>query len=113
MATLRMDIDETLLSQAESVAQDMGMDLETAVRVFLKQMVRRNGMPFRPGGHPLYSRTNQAALRAVVAQLMAERAAGRTTAEPAAEDSAGTDAAQRSETTCPLCGCLQDRTSVV
>ena len=104
MATLRMDIDETLLEQAEAVAQDMGMDLETTIRVFLKQMVRRNGLPFRPGGHPLYSRTNQAALRAVVAQLMAaERSA--MSAAPA-EDGAARDAEPQGEQTCPLCGCL-------
>lgn len=109
MTTLRLDIDETLLEQAEAVARDMGMDLETAIRVFLKQMVRRNGLPFRPGGHPLYSPTHQAALRAVVARLMAaERTAGRASAEAAseAEDSAATDAMWSGEKSCSICGCL-------
>ena len=104
MATLRLDIDETLLEQAEAVAQDMGMDLETAIRVFLKQMVRRNGLPFRPGGHPLYSRTNQAALRSLVAQLMAaERAAA---PETRAEEAVGTEAERSGEKQCSICGCL-------
>jgi DNA-damage-inducible protein J len=47
----------------------MGLDLPSAVRVFLTHMVRENGLPFRPVGDPFYSAQNQAHLEKVVADL--------------------------------------------
>ena len=55
MAIIEVQVDDGLLEQARTVAAGMGMDLETAIRVFLVQMVLRNGMPFRPSAGPVQS----------------------------------------------------------
>jgi len=39
------------------------MDLTTAVRMFLKQMVMQNGLPFRPEIDPFFSPRNQETLK--------------------------------------------------
>lgn len=44
--TLQIRIDEDLKKQATEVFESLGMDLSTAVRVFLKKSVMENGMPF-------------------------------------------------------------------
>jgi len=47
------------------------MDLTTAVRVFLKQMVCEKALPFRPVLDPFYSASNIDALKKSIAQLEA------------------------------------------
>lgn len=48
MATtnITMRIDEELKKQAETLFSELGMNMTTAVTVFLKQAVREHGMPF-------------------------------------------------------------------
>lgn len=48
MAKVRMNInlDEELKQQAQDLFSEFGMDLSTAVTVFLKQSLRENGLPF-------------------------------------------------------------------
>lgn len=41
-----MRIDEELKNDAEELFADFGMSLSTAVRIFLKQAVRQQNMPF-------------------------------------------------------------------
>lgn len=48
MANLQVRIDDDLRLRAQEVASSMGLDLIQAVRLFLHQMVRVNGLPFRP-----------------------------------------------------------------
>ncbi len=69
MANLQVKIDDSLRDNAQAVAASMGLDLASAVRVFLTQMVHENGFPFRPTGDPFYSSRNQAALAKSIAQL--------------------------------------------
>ena len=45
MTTLQIRIDETLREKAAATAHGMGLDLSTAVRMFLAQMVKENGLP--------------------------------------------------------------------
>lgn len=47
--TLQIRIDEELKQQATKVYENLGMDLSTAIRVFLKKSVALNGMPFMLG----------------------------------------------------------------
>ena len=49
----------------------MGLDLSSAIRMFLTQMVKENGLPFRPTNDPFYSASNQAALRNSLRQMEA------------------------------------------
>lgn len=48
MAMLQIKADDQLLADARTVAESMGMNLAIAVRMFLTQMVRENGLPFKP-----------------------------------------------------------------
>lgn len=58
MANLQVRVDDTLRLRAQEVASSMGLDLTQAVRLFLYQMVRVNGLPFRPEADPFYSEQN-------------------------------------------------------
>ena len=71
MPNVQVRIDENLRAQAQAVAASMGIDLASAVRMFLTQMVRENRLPFQPTGDPFYSAKNQAALEKSIADLNA------------------------------------------
>lgn len=73
MANLQIRVDDELRDRAQEVAQGMGLDLASAVRVFLTQMVRCNGMPFRLTADPFYSEANQAHLKKLIADVEAGR----------------------------------------
>lgn len=47
-ANLQIKLDAKLLAQAREVSQDLGFDLQTAIRVFIKQLVRDGRLPFIP-----------------------------------------------------------------
>nr|CRY95413.1 hypothetical protein [uncultured prokaryote] len=78
MATMQIRIDETLRNEAAKVAQGMGIDLSSAIRLFLSQMVKENGLPFRPTNEPFYSAGNQAALRRSIEQMESGQAVTRS-----------------------------------
>ena len=46
MAIIQFRVDDDLKSQATSVYEKLGMDLSTAIRIFLKRSVVANGIPF-------------------------------------------------------------------
>ena len=69
MPSVQVKVDDKLRTQAQAVAASMGLDLASAVRIFLTQMVRENGLPFRPYADPFYSSKNQAHLAQVVDDL--------------------------------------------
>lgn len=71
MANVQVKVDDHLRDTAQAVAASMGLDLASAVRIFLTQMVRENGLPFKPGGDPFYSERNLAALDKSITQLNA------------------------------------------
>ncbi|WP_127849559.1 type II toxin-antitoxin system RelB/DinJ family antitoxin [Lacticaseibacillus hulanensis] len=49
---LSIRIDPSLKSAAQDVANNMGMDLTTAVKMFLTSMVKEQRLPFTPTGLP-------------------------------------------------------------
>lgn len=53
VSRLNIRIDGDLKEQAKEVYKDMGMDLTTAVTIFLKQSVREQRLPFRPSREPI------------------------------------------------------------
>ena len=71
MALLQIRVDGDLACQAREVANGMGLDLSSAIRLFLRQMVAENGLPFRPSFDPFYSQSNMEALHRSIAQLEA------------------------------------------
>ncbi len=62
MANLNIRVDDTLKKQAEMIFSDLGLTLSTATTMFLKQVVRHNGIPFELRADPFYSVENQARL---------------------------------------------------
>lgn len=69
MANLQIRIDDALKSQAQAITADLGMDVATAVRIFLAQMVREKALPFTPSLDPFYSQQNQAHLARLAQEM--------------------------------------------
>lgn len=63
MANLNIRVDDTLKQQAELIFSDLGISLSAATTMFLKQVVRYNGIPFELRADPIYSESNMAHLR--------------------------------------------------
>ena len=59
MANIQVKVDDSLRDDAQFVANQIGLDVATAVRMFLVQMVKVNGLPFQPVVDPFYGVTNQ------------------------------------------------------
>lgn len=45
-SVLQVRVDEGLRAQAAAIYEDLGIDLQTAVRIFLKRSVKERGLPF-------------------------------------------------------------------
>ena len=78
MTTLQIRLDNDLRNEAVAVAQGMGIDLSSAIRMFLAQMVKENGMPFRPTNDPFFSPSNRKALNRSMNQLNEGRIVSRS-----------------------------------
>ena len=46
MAVLQVRVDDDLKKQATAIFDELGMDLSTAIRMFLKKSVSEKGIPF-------------------------------------------------------------------
>ena len=44
--TMRIDTDSELQARAQSVLADLGLDMSTAINIFLKQVVHQEAIPF-------------------------------------------------------------------
>ena len=73
MATtnLQIRLDNNLRNEAQGILNDMGMDVSTAVRIFLKQVVIERGLPFRPSLDPFYNPANIAHLQQALQDVSA------------------------------------------
>ena len=78
MASLQIRLDDGLKERAQAVMQEMGLDLSSAVRMFLAQVVKENGLPFRPTNEPFFSAANEEALRRSARQLAQGQTVTRT-----------------------------------
>ena len=52
MSTLNIRIDKKLKKQATETLKGIGFDMSSAIKVFLTQVVREQGLPFRPSKDP-------------------------------------------------------------
>ena len=66
-------IDPILKRQAQSLFDDLGLNLSVAVNMFLKQAVREQAIPFRVGD-PFYSESNIKHLKTVISDIESGRA---------------------------------------
>ncbi len=71
MANLNIRVDDDLKRQAEIVFSDIGLSLSAATTIFLKQVVRCNGIPFELRADPFWSESNMAHLKRGVEALNA------------------------------------------
>lgn len=55
MTTIQIRVTPKLKKEAQKVAKDLGMDLTTAIKVFLVQMTWHKGLPFYLGADRLLS----------------------------------------------------------
>ncbi len=62
MASLCIRVDDKVKAEAEKVFSDLGMSTSTAINIFLKQVIRCNGIPFPVVADSFYSAENQARL---------------------------------------------------
>ena len=69
MANLQIRVDDALKTQAHAVTAELGMDVATAVRIFLAQMVREKALPFTPNLDPFYSQQNQTHLTRLAQEM--------------------------------------------
>ena len=66
---IQVRVDQALKAEAEQLFADIGLDMPTAIRLFLKQSVINNGIPFALERDPFYSSSNQTYLARVVKDL--------------------------------------------
>ena len=51
METLQISLEPTLKTAAESILHDMGLDLETSLRMFLTNIIKTRKIPFEVAAH--------------------------------------------------------------
>ncbi len=68
---IQIRVDQALKTEAEQLFSDIGLDMPTAIRLFLKQAVINNGIPFPLERDPFYSTSNQVHLTQAVKDLRA------------------------------------------
>ena len=49
MSATTINIDEEIKKEAQELFKDLGMNLTTAINIFLKQAIREQGLPFYVG----------------------------------------------------------------
>ncbi len=73
MTNVTIRMDEGLKKQSEALFDEMGLNMTTAITLFIKTAVRENRIPFEIRVDPFYSAANQARLRAAAADMDARR----------------------------------------
>lgn len=75
MATtnLNVRVDDAVKKEAEQLLSELGMNMSTAINIFLRQMLRVHGIPFDITADPFYRETNMRYLE----QKMADYKAGK------------------------------------
>ena len=61
-ANLSVRVDATLKKEVEQCLDDMGMNLSTAINIYLKQIVRQRAIPFAVSAAPVPNRETLAAI---------------------------------------------------
>ena len=74
-ATVNIRMDEDLKRDFDSVCEELGLNMSTAITIFAKKMSREKRIPFDVAVEPFYSEANQDRL----AKAIAEAEAGKVT----------------------------------
>ncbi len=62
-------MDDSLKQQFDTLCNELGLTMSTAINIFAKTMVRQQGIPFEVSLDPFYSESNMAHLRRGIAAL--------------------------------------------
>jgi DNA-damage-inducible protein J len=84
-ATLQIRVENNLKEQAMALFDRLGLDLPTAIRIFLKKSVSENGVPFEIKEKPRVSASGLNALYALNDEAVKNGKAGMTEEEIEAE----------------------------
>lgn len=71
--SLQVRLDPNLRNEAQAILDGLGIDISSAVRMFLCQVVVERGMPFRPSLDPFYNPANIAHLKKALDEVRAGR----------------------------------------
>ena len=73
MAQMNIRIDDDLKVSAEALFSNLGLNVSTAVTMFIRQAVRQGGIPFEITTRvdPFWNEANQAHLKRVIGDLNA------------------------------------------
>lgn len=74
MANINIYIDDQLKRESEMVFEQLGISLSVGITLYLKQVVRKNGIPFELNADPFYSAENQS--RLMIAKKRMEKTSG-------------------------------------
>lgn len=75
-SVLQVRVDEGLRAQAAAIYEDLGIDLQTAVRIFLKRSVRERGLPFGMTLNEVKDTTAEAGIQVIQSMREAAEKAG-------------------------------------
>ena len=67
--SMNIRMDSEVKRQAQELFAQFGLDMTTAVNMFLRQSIRKQGIPFALQLDPFYSATNQERLRKATARM--------------------------------------------
>jgi DNA-damage-inducible protein J len=76
---IHVRIDNDLKMQAQQIFSDMGLDISTAINMFIRQVVRNRSFPFLPSADPFYGENNMTHLMRVKADADADAGNNMTT----------------------------------
>jgi DNA-damage-inducible protein J len=62
MTQINIRIDDSIKKQADKLFDDLGMNMTTALTVFIKAAIRHRGIPFELTVDPFYSENNKRTL---------------------------------------------------
>jgi len=73
MAQMNIRIDDDLKTRAEALFNDLGLNISTAITMFIRQAVRQGRIPFEitTKVDPFWNEVNQAHLKKVITDLNA------------------------------------------
>ena len=67
--TISVRMDDTLKKEFDSVCNDLGLSMTTAIIMLAKKMTREKRIPFEVSVDPFYSNENMKRLRKSIAQM--------------------------------------------
>lgn len=76
MATISVRMDDNLKQETESILDELGLNMSTAVTMLAKAIVRERRLPIDLSIDPFYSAINQSILSRAIAEYEAGRTQG-------------------------------------